>query len=544
MRASGILLPIFSLPSSAGPGGFTRSAYQFIDFLQAAGQKIWQVLPLNPPAKGSSPYTPSSCFAGNPAFIDPEALVAEGLLTDAFLSEWLAEEKKAADQESGTGSAPASGSRRINYAAHAPIQDALLREAFRVFRERSDRAADQAAFESFCQEQADWLEDTALFYALEREYPGKSWLDWPAPLAHREETALSEARARLTDEIDFVKWVQFEFFRQWGAVREYARARGLLILGDLPIYTALESCDCWAHPAVFQLGPDGRPVNVSGCPPDGFAPRGQFWGNPLYAWADRPEPVFQWWLARIRSTLTLFDAVRIDHFRGFEAFFSIPAATGDPAQGKWVPGPGLPFFQRLEQALTEEGLTAPTGFPRFVAEDLGYLTPEVYALLNATGFPGMKVLQFAFDGTPDNPYLPGRIGPNSLVYTGTHDNDTSLGWMKTLPDWARAQLRQVLAENLPEDLAGPILARANDPAQAPAALAEGLVLLAEFTAADTCLIPLQDWLGLDSGARINVPSVPYGNWAWQVSPADLGGRTLEELAGWIREITRRSGRLG
>ncbi len=485
MRQSGILLPIFSLPSPGGIGTFGKEALDFIDFLRKAGQSVWQILPIGPTSYGDSPYQSFSAYALNPYFIDPRRLAAQG---------WLTQDELPA--ESDAPPAP------VDYAALSVDRLPLLRRAAARFFTSPD-----SGFAAFCAKEADWLADYALFMALKDAHGGAAFTDWEPSLRRREPQALADASAAYAADTAFYLLLQYWAFSQWDEVKRYAAASGVRILGDMPIYVSADSADVWADPALFCLDADGRPTEVAGCPPDAFSDDGQLWGNPLYNWAAMEKDGYAWWQRRIRAACTLFDTVRIDHFRGFEAYYAIPAGETTAKNGRWRKGPGMRLFRAVREAL---------GALPIVAEDLGFLTPAVHRLLRQTGFPGMKVLQFAFDPDEESAYLPHNCLPHSVIYTGTHDNDTILGWEKSAdPDtvaYARAYLRAHDGE-------------AFNWCMMKAALA---------SPCETAILTMPDLLGLGSEGRINTPATLGGNWPWR-----FGGDCLNDwLAGILRENTR------
>ena len=471
-RSAGILLAVSSLPSAYGIGSLGREAYRFVDFLAAAGQRWWQILPIGPTGYGDSPYQSFSAFAANPYFIDLDTLAAQGLLTQ--------EELAAAH----AGTDPAAVDYETLYSARFP----LLRQAAARF------SCAQRGFAAFCDASAAWLPDYALFMALKKENGMRSFSQWPAPLRTREAAALAEAKARLGQEVRFWQIVQYWFYCQWAQLKAYANRRGVSILGDIPIYVSPDSSDLWASPALFQVDAAGLPTEVAGCPPDAFSEDGQLWGNPLYAWDAHHADGYAWWVRRLRHACTVYDAVRIDHFRGFESYYAIPAGEKTAVHGVWRKGPGLAFIRALREKLPEAAI---------IAEDLGYLTPAVRALLAESGFPGMKVLQFAFDSREESDYLPHNYPRNCVVYTGTHDNTTSADWAVSAPAADVAFARRYLALSQRDDFA------------------RALVRAALASVADTAIIPLQDWLGLGASARMNTPSTLGGNWLWRVQKAAL-----------------------
>ncbi len=471
MRKAGILMPISSLSSPWGIGTLGQAARDFADFLQAAGQSCWQILPVGPTSYGDSPYQSFSSFAGNPYFIDLDDLAAEGLLK--------AEEY----QNLPWGNDP----EQVDYSALYAFRFSVLRLACaRLWARDGEDAA------AFCRENGDWLEDYALFMALKGRYGGRAWQEWPRDLRLRDPAALEQARTALSREISFWKGVQVLFFRQWRALKEYANCRGISIIGDLPIYVAGDSTDVWANPEQFQLDKEGRPTQVAGCPPDGFSEDGQLWGNPLFDWGRMEKEGFRWWLRRASFQFQLFDALRLDHFRGFDSYYAIPYADKTARNGVWRPGPGIAFFQALKKTL---------GKREIIAEDLGFLTPSVRRLLRQTGYPGMKVLQFAFDSRDTgSDYLPHCYTPNCVVYTGTHDNDTIQGWMASAPRKDVSFAREYLRLNCREGYHW------------------GMMRSAWASPADLAIMQAQDLLGLGSRARMNTPSTLGGNWVWRARP--------------------------
>ena len=449
-RHAGILLHPTSLPS----GDLGANAFRFVEFLAEAGFGVWQTLPLGPTHTDLSPYHCLSAHAGNPQLVSPVSLVEWGWLTP---------------EEAATGDARAR-----------------LMAAWRGFRDRAEAEA-HAAFEAFRDAARAWLEDYALFEVLRKGTGGGPWWEWPAPLRDREPRALAATRARLGEDLDRVRFEQFVFDRQWRALREHAAAHGIRLFGDMPIFVAHDSAEVWAHREYFQLDARGQPRTVAGVPPDYFSETGQRWGNPLYDWPRLQADGFGWWRARLATELSRFDLVRVDHFRGFEACWEIPAADDTAVNGRWVEVPGAALFDALR-----------TRFGRLplVAEDLGYITPAVYALRRRYGFPGMGVLQFAFDGGADNPYLPHHLAPDTVIYTGTHDNDTTLAWFQALSAEKQARILEYLgspAEPMPQPLVRAALA----------------------SVARLAVIPMQDALALGPGQRMNTPGTTEGNWRWR-----------------------------
>ena len=475
-------MPISSLPSPYGIGTLGAEAEKFAGFLAAGGQSCWQLLPVGPTSYGDSPYQSFSSFAGNPYLIDLDLLAGDGLLEPA--------EYQALDW----GSDPERVDYGLLYAARYPV----LRIACGRLLARN-----QPGFAAFCEEQASWLEDYALFMALKENNGGLSWLEWPEELRLRQPGALARARAELAEEVDFWKAVQYLFFGQWRAFKGHANSLGISIIGDLPIYVALDSADVWANPEQFQLDENGLPTEVAGCPPDGFSADGQLWGNPLFRWEEMKRDGYAWWLRRIAFQFQLYDTLRIDHFRGFDEYFAVPYGDGNAQNGRWRPGPGIHFFQAVNRALGRKDI---------IAEDLGFLTPSVKKLLKDSGFPGMKVLELAFDSRdPDSGYLPYGYPAHCVVYTGTHDNDTIQGWMASAPkedvSYAKAYLRLSKQEGYHW----------------------GMMRSAWASAADLAVMQFQDLLGLGSGARINTPSTLGGNWQWRTLPGTFDEKLARRL---------------
>ena len=487
-RGSGILLAISSLPGRFGIGTLGEGARKFVDWLGQSGQAYWQILPISPTGFGDSPYQAFSAFAGNPYFIDLEDLHREGLLPRGALD--LCESFFASDPDS------------VDYYAQYLGRPQVLSLAF---RHGAGRLA--AGLEAFRKRHQSWLGDYALYMALKGEYEMKPFDQWPEALALRYPAALKEAAARLKEQVDYHIFVQYLFFRQWDALRKYAGGRGIRIIGDMPIYMAPDSADAWVERDILDRG-----RRVAGCPPDYFSATGQLWGNPLYDWEKLKETGYEWWMRRITHQLSLYDDLRIDHFRGFEAYWAIPAGAKTAESGQWLPGPGFDFFRRLKKVI---------GNPPLIAEDLGYLTPEVFELLHATGFPGLKVLHFAFPPDGESIYLPHRYEKNCVVYTGTHDNDTTLGWYQSLGEDERNFLDAYLGGVNEERIHWK------------------LIRLAMSSVADVCIFPMQDVLGLPSSARMNRPQTSQGNWRWRVTEDSLDGELAQKLAGLTKLFGRR-----
>jgi 4-alpha-glucanotransferase len=475
-RRAGILLHITSLPGPGEVGDLGTDAYRFVDFLVSSGMSVWQILPIGPTMHDNSPYQSSSVYAGNPRMISLEWPVQKG---------WL----EAMPESNGRISDATKG-----YA---------VRLAWEGFKERADES-DRHEYRRFVAEQSHWLEDYALFQALGQE-EGGCWWDWPATLRDREAQALAEARARFSESIEVIRFEQYLFFNEWMNLKHYANERGVLLFGDLPIFVAHDSAEVWAHRHLFDLHPDGHPRVVAGVPPDYFSETGQRWGNPLYCWDRLEAQAFGFWIERLRAQSTLFDFLRIDHFRGFEAYWEIPADEPTAVNGKWIEAPGEKLFEALYRVLP--GL-------ELVAEDLGVITPEVEALRKAYHLPGMKILQFAFSGGADNPYLPFHHTRDSVVYTGTHDNDTTLGWYKGLDDGTHEFVDDYLGK--PRE-----------------AMPWPLIRCALASRANLAIIPLQDAMGLDGSHRMNTPGTTEGNWNWRFDWKKIKHGTNERLLRYI-----------
>lgn len=490
-RTSGILLHPTSLPGPHGIGSLGSEAYRFVDFLAASGHSLWQILPLGPTGYGDSPYSALSAFAGNPLLICLERLVEAGDLEPADID--------GIDMEEG----------RVHFSFVHSLKTRLLRKASQAFRNSSDRQRQQA-FEKFCREQADWLDDYSLFQALRRKFKDASWNSWPLEIRQRQPEALAFWKEELAGSLLEQRYAQFVFYEQWFALKDYAAQHGIRLLGDMPIFVALDSADVWAHPELFQLDQEMQPTLVAGVPPDYFSAKGQRWGNPLYCWERMKQDNFSWWKSRLRWALKQTDLLRIDHFRGFEACWAIPADEKTAINGTWQPVPGSELFKSL---------LAEFGDLPLIAEDLGIITPEVEALRDQFGLPGMKILQFAFDSGPDNPYLPHNLTRCCVVYTGTHDNDTTLGWWQSLSKTAQKQVSAYLGNPSPE-------------------MPWSLVHTAMTSVADTCIVPLQDLLGLDDRGRMNRPGQPEHNWCWRYGPNAL----IDELSQRMKELNELSGR--
>jgi 4-alpha-glucanotransferase len=498
-RCSGILLHITSLPSAYGIGDLGKCARQFATFLADSGQKIWQVLPLGPTGYGDSPYQCFSAFAGNPVFIDLDALREQDLLTAAELQD--------------LSTLPCD---YVDYGPAIRLKYAALRQAGDRFRSDASNA-DRERFAAFCESNSGWLDDYAVFMAIKTFHHGSVWTRWDSRIRQRQASALQEWTATLSREVELNKYWQFEFFRQWSQLQDYCHQLGIRIMGDVPIYVAHDSADVWAHPQLFQLDAHGNPTVVGGVPPDYFSATGQLWGNPLYHWEELANSGYEWWIDRFRASLRLFDLVRLDHFRGFEAYWEVPAEAASAVNGKWVKGPGAEFFRALQAAL---------GAMPIVAENLGVITPEVEAIRREFGFPGMSLLQFAFGNDPQGPsFRPHNYSRELVAYTGGHDNDTTVGW------WTSSGTAD--STRVAEDVR-----KEREFAQAYLAIKDESINWSFIRAilasvADTAIIPLQDVLGLGSEARMNRPGTVAGNWKWRYQPAAL----TDEIAHRLKKLT-------
>jgi 4-alpha-glucanotransferase len=480
-RKSGILLHPTSLPGPGGIGSFGEEARHFVDFLHKAGQSLWQILPLGPTAYGNSPYSCYSAFAGNPLLISLESLVDEGDLLASELKSDVSSE-------------------RVDYGETELYKMGLLKmAAARFFAEAPQKRKEE--FWHFC-DTTFWLHDYALFIALKDNFQGESWRDWPDPLSKREPEALMAWSERLGPAVGEQKYMQWQFLRQWKKLKEYANVLGICIVGDLPIFVAYDSADVWANPHLFHLDEKGVPIVVAGVPPDYFSKTGQLWGNPLYNWERMAEEGYSWWIARLRNDLALYDMVRIDHFRGFEAFWEVPVWAKTAIHGRWVKGPGDALFHALRNAL---------GNLPIIAEDLGVITYEVEQLRDQFGFPGMKILQFAFSSGPDNPYLPHNHVRSCVVYTGTHDNDTTLGWFESMKPKEQKKVLSYFDRDIKD-------------------IVWQMVKCALASVADYSIIPMQDLLELPTSGRMNVPGVAGGNWSWRCPPDAFSGKLAAKLA--------------
>lgn len=495
-RAGGVLLSITSLPSKYGIGCFSKSAYDFVDWLKGAGQTYWQILPLGPTSYGDSPYQSFSTFAGNPYFISLEALVEEGVLTEA--------ECEAAD----FGDKPGSVDYEKMYQARYP----LLRKAY----ERS-KISENQDYQRFVADNGWWLGDYALFMAVKDRFDGAPWTEWAEDIRLRWPNAMDYYRRELYFDVEFQQYLQYTFYMQWMKLKNYANDRGIRLIGDIPIYVAMDSADTWAHPELFQLDENNVPLAVAGCPPDGFSAIGQLWGNPLYRWDYHWDTGYEWWISRLEYCFRLYDVVRIDHFRGFDEYYSIPYEATTAVDGHWEKGPGMALFARVEEAL---------GRREVIAEDLGYVTDSVRELVRSSGFPGMKVLEFAFDSRDSgcaNDYLPHNYEENCVAYTGTHDNETIRGWFDSISTEEQEMAREYLCDS-------------RTPKKE---LNWAFISLIMRSSARICIIPMQDYLGYGNECRMNKPSTVGINWKWRLTGEEL----TEELKKKLYDMARRYGRL-
>ena len=495
MRKAGILLPVTALPSKYGIGCFSKEAYDFIDRLCEAGQSYWQVLPLGHTSYGDSPYQSFSSFAGNPYMISLEELTDEGILSEKECENAdFGKIKDCIDYE------------KIYYSRYP-----LLKKAY----ERSDIQSD-SNYRRFEDENSDWLEDYALFMSIKEHFNQKPLDAWEEDIRKKSPEAVAEYKEKLFSEIGFWKFVQYKFFYQYGKLKEYAKKNGIGIIGDIPIYTAADSADVWANPKLFQLDEDLRPEYVAGCPPDGFSAEGQLWGNPLYKWEEHKSDDFKWWKKRLKHSFDMYDVLRIDHFRGFDEYYSIKYGSKNAVKGEWKKGPGIELFNAVEGSI---------GKKEVIAEDLGYITDSVRKLVTDTGYCGMKVLEFAFDSRDTgaaNDYLPHNYINNCVVYTGTHDNQTLVSWFDTISPEEKITVRNYLCDYYTPD----------EKIYMP------IICLAMQSPANLCVIPMQDWLGLDDKARINIPSTIGKNWCWRLKDNEFS----KDIANEIKRITKRYSR--
>lgn len=490
MRKSGVLLAISSLPSKYGIGTFSKEAYDFVDFLEESGESLWQILPLGPTGYGDSPYQSFSTFAGNPYYIDLEEFIQKGWLTDKECSAY-------------------------NYGHPEYVEyEVIFKSRFKLLRmafERSNVLEDED-YKSFVEENSFWLDDYALYMAIKDSMGGKSWLEWNKELKTRKPEAVNKAKKELKKDIDFYCFQQYYFAKQWAKLKGYANEKGIQIVGDLPIYVALDGSDTWANPKLFELDEDCNPINVAGCPPDCFTADGQLWGNPLYTWDYHKKTGYDWWMKRIGRCYKLYDIIRIDHFRGFDEYYSIKYGMENARIGEWKPGPGYELFDVMKKTFGKKPI---------IAEDLGFITDSVRKLVKKTGFPNMKILLFAFEDSAESEHLPYNYSKNMVAYTGTHDNDTVAGWWTTLNRKDKAFAKKYL--------------QIRSPKEAP----EKMVICCKQSPADTAICPMQDILGLGNEARMNLPSTVGTNWKWRLKADAL----TPELASKLRDMNRTYGRI-
>ncbi|MBQ3898482.1 MAG: 4-alpha-glucanotransferase [Lachnospiraceae bacterium] len=494
MRKAGILFPVFSLPGAYGIGTLGKEAFAFVDFLKEAGQSIWQILPLGPTGYGDSPYQSFSSFAGNPYFIDLEALIEEGLLT------------KAQCDAVDFGDNPFD----IDYEKLYFGRFKLYRKAYESAKKKGMIASSK--YKKFVRNNAYWLEDYALYMAVKDSFGGVNFMEWDEDIRKREKTAMASYKKKLSEEIECYKFQQYLFATQWEKLKKYANKKGIEIIGDIPIYVAFDSADTWANPGLFELDKEGYPTKVAGCPPDCFTADGQLWGNPLYKWPEHKKTGYAWWLGRMKKCFELYDIVRIDHFRGFDEYWAVPYGDKTAVGGKWLKGPGYSLFAAINKEF---------GTGRIIAEDLGFITDSVRNLIKKCGYPGMKILQFAFDANGDSEHLPHYCDKNYVIYTGTHDNFTLKAWIDQMGKedikFAKKYLNVKKRKQLPESY----------------------IRAAHQTASETCVIPIQDYMMLGNEARINAPSTLGTNWRWRINKNELN----EELAKFIKSFAKVYGRL-
>lgn len=489
MRESGILMHLTSLPGPYGIGSMGKSAYHFVDFLEKAGQSYWQILPLAPTGYGNSPYQSTSSCAGNPYLIDLDTLAEEGLLTKAEIDSFF------------WGDDP----KLVDFGA-------IYNSRFRCLKLAYSRFVPGDDYRAFLEENRDWLEDYSLFMALKGRFDGRPWTQWPREYRFREEAALTQARQELSDEMGLQRFMQYEFTRQWMALRRYAGEHGIRIIGDVPIYVPMDSSDVWSEPELFQLDEERKPVKVAGCPPDSFTADGQLWGNPLYDWPRHHDTGYAWWIHRLTAAGKLYDVIRIDHFRGFESYWAVPFGDENARGGSWVQGPGMDFIRAIQDALPKLD---------FIAEDLGFVTPEVRALQLDSGYPGMKVIEFAFDSREKNDYLPHNYPVESVCYTGTHDNVTVVQWLEEAPAQDVAFAKSYLGLNAEEGYVW------------------GMIRGGMGSVSRLFVAQMQDYLELGKFARMNFPgTLTSANWTWRAEE----GFDSDALAQRIFQVTKTYGR--
>lgn len=503
-RASGILLHPTSLPGDYGIGDLGPEAYKFVDFLKSTGQKLWQTLPLGPTGYGNSPYACYSAFAGNIFMISPDLLLEDGYLDEEDLTD-----------------KPDFSSEKVEYGKIIDYKDKLYKKSFENFKQRLSEE-EKNNFFYFCDTNDYWLQDFACFMAIKLNYDAeakreekeniyKTWVDWDQDLVVRNPVALENINKKLGDEIFFQKYLQYQFYKQWFELKNYANQNDISIVGDIPIFVAFDSSDVWANPELFLLDKTGHPIDVAGVPPDYFSETGQLWGNPLYNWEEMSKTDFKWWVDRFRTTLNLVDIVRVDHFRGFEAYWAIPYGAPTAVNGEWRQAPGFALFESIERHL---------GKLPMIAEDLGVITPQVEALRDAFHFPGMKIVQFAFTNTSADPFLPHNYKRNCVVYPGTHDNDTCLGWFNTCPEKEKEYFLRYSGAVNEENIHW------------------HFIRLAMSSVADMSIFALQDLLGLDTGSRMNMPSKPDGNWEWRFTYDMIKDEDKQKLLNMTNDFGR------
>ena len=485
-RQSGILLHITSLPSNYGIGSLGKAAYEFIDFLKTSAQKLWQIFPLGPTGYGDSPYQTFSAFAGNPLLIDLDELLKNGLLSKSDMKNSIAFNED-----------------KVDYAFVKEYKNQIYKKAFKNFTPTKD-------YYDFCTKNNWWLDDFSLFMAIKKHFNNVSWSEWEIDLRLRKSETISYYQSKLKNEIDFEKFLQYLFYQQLDKIKRYANENGIKIIGDIPIFVGYDSADAWAYPEIFLFDDELKPTFVAGVPPDGFSPTGQLWGNPLYNWQKLKENDYKWWIDRFSHTLKAVDIIRLDHFLGFVNYWQVKANEKTAENGSWQPGPKAHFFETVEKYL---------GQLPIIAEDLGVITDEVIKLREKFGFPGMKILQFAFYGDEHNPYLPHNIQENFVVYTGTHDNETTVGWYKNLPQHIKDYVNRYLKTDGKK-------------------IHLDLIKTAWQTKANYAVAPMQDFLGLDNSARMNTPGTTENNWQWRLNKKHLN----DKLTNWIYELTKNSDR--
>lgn len=491
-RASGVLLHPTSLPGKYGIGSLGKCAFNFIDFLVKAKQQYWQILPLGPTGYGDSPYQCFSAHAGNPNLIDLDLLVKSRYIDAEDLAEY-----------------PHFDDGPVRYGDVQNARFPLLKKAYKSFTMYADNQ-EKLAYRNFIKDQAKWINDYSLFMAIKANRGQRPWLEWEPGLKSREPETLKAIQTLLHEEADFHKFMQFIFFRQWMAVKDYAHKHKVRIIGDIPLYIALDSADAWANPEYFEFDAQLNPIRVGGVPPDYFSETGQLWGNPLFNWEKMKSTGYSWWVDRIKTSLYLYDIIRIDHFRGFAAYWAVPYGEATAMNGKWVTAPGKDFFEFLRNEM---------GTLPIIAEDLGVITPDVEELRDGFGFPGMKILEFAFDSSEANDYIPHNYVKNCIVYTGTHDNDTVIGWFRSAGSSDKKQVLDYLNRNENE-------------------IHWSFIRLAWASVAYTAIVPMQDLLGLDTTSRMNLPGTTTNNWVWRAKSSDFS----DELAGQLAHVTALFGR--